>query len=84
MWNPTTQTNEYNYSQQLSAPLTALIMEQSEDLGEALEQQQAIKRSLRAKRASDVKDKAIVLQNHLPPHLQHTVKLASEKGHRTG
>ena len=31
--NPTTQASKYNYSQQRLAPLTALIMEQSEDLG---------------------------------------------------
>ena len=29
--NPTTQTEEHNYSQRLSAPLTALIVQQSED-----------------------------------------------------
>ena len=40
--NPTTHTEEHNYSQRLSAPLTALIVQQSEDLGEAQEQQQAI------------------------------------------
>ena len=30
--NPTTHTEEHNYSQRLSAPLTALIVQQSEDL----------------------------------------------------
>ena len=73
-------SNKYNYSQQLLAPLTALIMEQSEDLGEALEQQQAIKQTLRTERASELKDKATKLQNRLPQHLQHTTTLASEKG----
>ena len=41
--NPIMQANEYNYSQQLSAPLTALIVEQTEDLGKALKQQHVIK-----------------------------------------
>ena len=67
--NPTAQANEYNYAQQLSAPLTALTMEQSEDLREALEQQQAIKQTLWAEQVSELKDKAIELQNRLPQHL---------------
>ena len=31
--NPTTQASKHNYSKQLSAPLTALIMEQYKRLG---------------------------------------------------
>ena len=78
--NPTTQTNEQNHSQRLSAPLSALIVQQSEDLGEAQEQQQAIKQTLRAERSREQKDTATELQNRLPQHLQHAANLASEKG----
>ena len=78
--NPTTHTEEHNYSQRLSAPLTALIVQQSEDLGEAQEQQQAIKSTLRAERLRDQKSMATELINRLPRRLQHVANLASEKG----
>ena len=61
------------------APLTALIVQQSEDLGEAQEQQQAIKSTLRAERLRDQKSTATELINRLP-RLQHVANLASEKG----
>ena len=80
MRNPTTQTEEHNYSQRLSAPLTALIVQQSEDLGGAQEQQQAIKLTLRAERLRDQKSTATELINRLPRRLQHVANLASEKG----
>ena len=69
--SPTMQANEYNYPQQLSAPLTTLIMEQSEDLGKALEQQLAIKQTLQAERGKELKDKATELENHLPTTKNH-------------
>ena len=78
--NPTTHSEELNYSQRLSAPLTALIVQQSEDLGEAQEQQQAIKSTLRAERLRDQKSTATELINRLPRRLQHVANLASEKG----
>ena len=71
------QVNEYSYSQQLLAQLTALIMEQSEDLSEALEQQHAIKQALREEGAKELKDKATEVQNGFPQHLQHIAKPAS-------
>ena len=80
MRNPTTHTEEHNYSQRLSAPLTALIVQQSEDLGGAQEQQQAIKLTLRAERLRDQKSTATELINRLPRRLQHVANLASEKG----
>ena len=78
--NPTTQTDEYNLSQRLSAPLTALIVQQSEDLGAAREQQQAVKKALRAERSSQQKSIATELKSSLPPQLQRAANLASEKG----
>ena len=65
--NPTTQTEEHNYSQRLSAPLTALIVQQSEDLGEAREQQHAIKPTLRAERLREQKSMATELKKPPPP-----------------
>ena len=78
--NPTTHTEEHNFSQRLSAPLTTLIVQQSEDLGGAQKQQQAIKLTLRAERLRDQKSTATELINRLPRRLQHVANLASEKG----
>ena len=54
-------------------------MQQSEDLGEPQEQQQAITSTLRAEQLRDQKSMAAKLLNRLPRRL-HVANLASEKG----
>ena len=77
---PTVSTEEYRHSLHLSAPITNLIVQQSEVLGDASDQQQAVKASIRVERRNQLKRVASELKNRLPRHLCRAAELASEKG----
>ena len=76
---PTTST-ENRHSLHLSAPITYLIVQQSEVLGDVSDQQQAVKASIRFERRNQQKRAASELKNRLPRHLCRAAELASEKG----
>ena len=78
--NPTTLSTEHTFSLRLTAPLTAIIVLQKGDTGDARQQQQSIKSSLRAERRNQQEDAAAKLKAPLPQHLQRAAELASEKG----
>ena len=73
-------TEEYSDSLRLSGPLVALISQQAVDLGDAKEQQLAVKATLRDECCRQQEATAINLKARLPRHLQRSAELASEKG----
>ena len=78
--NPTALTEEYSNSLRLSAPLTDRIVQQTEDLGEAIEQQQTITATLRAERRRQQESTATELKARFPQQLRRAADLASENG----
>ena len=78
--NPTTMSEEHTLSRRLTAPLTAIIILQRDDIGDSRQQQQSIKSSLRTERRKRQEEAAAELKTRLPQHLQRAAELASEKG----
>ena len=76
MADPTTLSEEYTFSLQLSALLIALIIQQSDDLGE---QQHEIRADLRNERRARQNNIAATVKLRLPLHLQRAAELASIK-----
>ena len=66
MADPTTLSEEYTFSLQLSAPLIALIIQQSDDLGDYGEQQHEIRADLRNERHARQNNIAATVKSRLP------------------
>ena len=78
--NPTTMSEEHTLSLRLTAPLTAIITLQRDDIGDSRQEQQSIKSSLHTERCKRQEEAAAELKTRLPQHLQRAAELASEKG----
>ena len=80
MVDPTTTSEEHTLSLRLTAPLTAIITLQRDDIGDSRQEQQSIKSSLHTERRKHQEEAAAELKTCLPQHLQRAAELASKKG----
>ena len=82
--NPTAMSEKHAFSMRWTALLTVLIVQQNSDLGDAPQQQQAIKTTLRAERCKSQDEAATELKSGLPQQLQRVAELGSERGPTVG
>ena len=78
--NPAAPSDLFDQSQRLTAPITDLIVQQDEELGDALEIQQHTKSLIRSDRKKQQKIAATNLKSLLPTNLKRVSELASERG----
>ena len=79
--NPTDACDDqYAASQEITAPLLALIIQQESDIGGANEKAQSVKNTLRQARRRRQAQRAEDLHRRISPQLQRCLEVAKEKG----
>ena len=80
--DPTTLTNEYNFSVEVTAPLVAMFAtaQSTRSSQSCAEQQRGIKTKLQSAKRAAQREAAQELYNNLPPDLQRCMTIAQERG----
>ena len=78
--NPAAPSDPFDQSKRLTAPIIDLIVQQDEELGDALEIQQHTKSLIRSDRKKQQKITATNLKSLLPTNLKQVSELASKRG----